>query len=278
MFTKALSILAASALVLTAGCGGGSNPDQTSNARDPEQRKPETGGSGGTAVVKPPSGGGGEAYDDAKATGAVKGVVTLEGKAPTMLTIPVPDKACEAHRVKDNMSPLKREDIVVSADGKLANVVVFVSKGAEKYNFDNYPIKPARINQYGCQYTPHVLALKTYQPLEIQSSDPVAHNIHCDALTSFNLSQPNEGIHDVKPKFTSPEMDVQIKCDVHNWMYARACVFDHIFFDVTKADGTFEIKLPPGDYELDTWQETQTPMDKPKKWKVKPSGGSLISN
>ena len=55
---------------------------------------------------------------------------------------------------------------------------------------------------------------------------------------------------------------MSFRCDVHGWMRAYANVVTHPFFDVTGADGSFEIKgLPPGTYTIEAWHErlgTQT--------------------
>ena len=62
--------------------------------------------------------------------------------------------------------------------------------------------------------------------------------------------------------FTSPEVMVPFKCDVHGWMNAYVGVLDHPYFAVSDGSGTFEIStLPPGDYVIEAWHEelgTQT--------------------
>jgi hypothetical protein len=39
-------------------------------------------------------------------------------------------------------------------------------------------------------------------------------------------------------------------------MRGRVCILNHPFFAVTDATGKFEIKLPPGEYELSFWHES----------------------
>jgi hypothetical protein len=57
-------------------------------------------------------------------------------------------------------------------------------------------------------------------------------------------------------KFGSPEIGVKFKCDVHPWMGAWVCVVSHPYYQVTGADGAFEIRmLPPGHYTLEVWHE-----------------------
>ena len=264
MSNKVLSILTLVAVLATVaglltftGCGGGTTPDTVRNDRDPKETvKQDTAAvaDNGKPVAK--TGGTGEPYDAAKAVCVIKGVVSFDGKAPKMTAVPVSEAQCAAHHGDKG---LKKEDIVVSDDNKVANVVVYVSEMNPSYNFDNFQLPPARFNQLGCQYLPHVLGMKTEQVLEIESSDPVTHNVHISPKENSeqNISQPQKGVHPTKPHFGTPEMGIEVKCDVHNWMKARICVFDHPFFAVTAADGTYEIKLPAGSYTISTWQEMQ---------------------
>jgi hypothetical protein len=56
-------------------------------------------------------------------------------------------------------------------------------------------------------------------------------------------------------KFGTAEVPLPIRCDVHKWMGAFTGVFDHPFHTVSKAGGAFELKLPPGTYEITAWHE-----------------------
>ena len=151
-------------------------------------------------------------------------------------------------------------DVHVAAFGRVTSSLPEHAVGAS----------PARINQLGCQYLPHVMALMTDQKMEIQSSDDVAHNIHTSPQVNngLNVSQTSKGVLPTKASFSSPEMGIPVKCDVHSWMSAYVCVFEHPFYAVSKEDGTFEIKLPPGKYELSAWQENPNKLKVPKPQKI----------
>src|SRR6267378_4361063 len=113
------------------------------------------------------------------------------------------------------------------------------------------------IDQRGCTYHPHVFGMMANQQLEILNSDPLLHNIHALPKNSpqFNMAQPKQGAKNVKT-FTSPEVMVKFKCDVHSWMSAYAGVLDHPFYSVTDDKGSFEIKnLPAGEYDIEAWHE-----------------------
>ncbi|CUT00163.1 Carboxypeptidase regulatory-like domain-containing protein, partial [Candidatus Kryptobacter tengchongensis] len=95
------------------------------------------------------------------------------------------------------------------------------------------------------------------------NSDPLLHNVHAMPKKNkpFNIGQPVKGMKSYYT-FTTPEIMVPFKCDVHPWMSAYAGVLDHPFFSVTDDKGGFEIKnLPPGTYTIEAWHEklgTQT--------------------
>ena len=52
-----------------------------------------------------------------------------------------------------------------------------------------------------------------------------------------------------------------MRCDVHKHMRAFVHVFDHPYFAVAAADGTYSIpKVPPGKYTLVAWKEFFDPV------------------
>ena len=69
------------------------------------------------------------------------------------------------------------------------------------------------------------------------------------------MAQPKQGQKATKT-FAEPEVMVEFKCDVHNWMAAYGAVLDNPFYAVSDDKGTFTIKdLPAGTYELEAWHE-----------------------
>jgi hypothetical protein len=75
------------------------------------------------------------------------------------------------------------------------------------------------------------------------------------ANAEFNQGQPVQGFRTTRT-FTTPEVMVRFKCDVHSWMAAQVGVVAHPYFAVTKDDGSYEIRnLPPGTYTIEAWHE-----------------------
>jgi len=195
---------------------------------------------------------------DAATAGNIEGVVAFEGAAPTNAPIKMSaDPVC----VKANATPQAQETYEV-ADGKFANVFVYVKDGLGSFSYDP-PAGPVTIDQHGCRYHPHVFGIRVGQELDIINSDPTLHNIHAlpKGNSEFNTGQPIQGMKTMH-MFTAKEVMVPFKCDVHGWMNAFVGVLDHPFFQTTGADGKFSLKgLPPGTYTIEAWHEkagTQT--------------------
>src|SRR6266496_2718912 len=121
----------------------------------------------------PDAAGGGGPKVDAATAGNIEGVVSFDGVAPKNAPISMnADPVC----VKANATPQTQETYEV-ADGKLANVFVYVKDGLGSFSYDA-PAGGVVIDQQGCRYHPHVFGIRVGQELTIQNSDPTLHNIH----------------------------------------------------------------------------------------------------
>ncbi len=145
----------------------------------------------------------------------------------------------------------KIEKVVVGANKGLANAVVSVAgaKGAPT-------AKKASIDQNGCKFVPHVVAM-TPGEIEIKNSDDILHNLHTysTANPSINKAQPKFK-KVMTEKFEKPEI-IKITCDVHSWMLGWIAVMPHPFFGVTDAGGATKIEnVPAGKVTVEVWHET----------------------
>lgn len=177
--------------------------------------------------------------------GVVRGVVKFSAARPAAKVIG--GDCCPG------AAPAVDESTVVNTDGTLKHVVVYVKDGPNVASPGDSV--PALLDQKDCRYLPHVLAVRTNQPVDVSSHDPTLHNVHVRASVNraMNFSQTVNATR--RLTFTAEEF-IGIKCDVHPWMSAHVAVFDHPFFAVTGDDGTFQIeRLPRGTYTLIAWHE-----------------------
>jgi plastocyanin len=191
---------------------------------------------------------------DATTAGSITGTIKLDGTPPKMKII---NMSAEQSCAKDHAShPAMTEDVIPGDNGTLQNVVVYLQGDFGQYVFA-MPTIPATIDQKGCQYHPHVLALTANQPLQVINSDPVTHNIHPVPKDNreWNQSQP-AGSAPIDQTFARPEVAIPVKCNIHPWMKMYIAVFSNPYFEVTGKDGSFDIKnVPPGTYTVTAWQE-----------------------
>jgi plastocyanin len=185
--------------------------------------------------------------------GAIIGVISFKGQPPARVPIDMSmDPACSL-TAGQNLS----EQYVVNA-GKIANVFVYIKSGIPNSSAPS-DTRPVVLDQTGCRYAPHVIAVQQGGSVEFRNSDPTMHNIHTVSIagnTQMDVSQGPGGKPQTR-QFNTPELMMPIRCNNHPWMEARLNVAPNQFFAVTRDDGTFSIPgLPAGTYTLAAVHET----------------------
>ena len=225
---KAVTLLALA--TVPAACGGGSTTEQAA--------PPST-----TAAQGAPAAA-------TSGNGTISGKVSFTGTAPAAEKVKVAaDPKCQGMHPQG----LEKQPVAVK-DGGLGHVFVWVKNAP---GGQPAPTEAAELDQQGCEYHPHVLAVRAGQPVKIKNSDDTLHNIHPRPTVNaeFNVGQPRKGMESVKT-FDKQEIMIPVGCDVHPWMRSYISVVSHPYFAVTKEDGTYEIKgLPAGDYEVEAYHE-----------------------
>jgi len=188
---------------------------------------------------------------DPKTAGSVTGVVKLEGvpRRPRNISM-----ASVPNCAKMHSSPVKTQDVVPGENGTLQNVVVYLRGDFAEYSFE-IP-QAATLDQNGCLYVPHVVALMKGQHLRVTNSDETTHNVNATPRVNgaWNQSQPAGAV--VDEVFGHAEIGIPVKCNIHPWMKSYIAVFANPYFQVTGQDGSFKIEnVPPGNYHLTAWHE-----------------------
>lgn len=186
--------------------------------------------------------------------GTITGKISYDGAAPELKKIDMSQDANCAGSAGD-----KNADDVLVAEGKLANVFVYIKGGpVDKFSFPT-PSDPVVLDQQGCRYHPRVLGLQTNQQLKVTNSDSTTHNIHPSPKVNQEWNQMQaQGAPPIEKKFSRSETLIPVKCNQHPWMKANIGVLAHPYFAVSAKDGTYTIKnVPPGTYTLVFWHETK---------------------
>jgi len=182
----------------------------------------------------------------------LKGVVKFDGTVPKPTRIDMSD---DPKCAKLHPGGVTTSDIVTDGHGGLEDAVVYISDGLAGRTFEP-PQTPAVLEQKGCLYQPHVLAMQANQKLDVVNADTTTHNIHPSPKNNreWNKSQPS-GVP-IEETFAREEVSIPVKCNVHPWMHGYIAVFKHPYFAVTGKNGSYEIKnLPAGTYTIQVWHE-----------------------
>jgi plastocyanin len=129
---------------------------------------------------------------------------------------------------------------------------------APRSAFDERDPGRAVMDQRNERFVPHVLAVMVGTVVDFPNSDLIYHNVFSlSRAKRFDLGRYAAG------KSKAVRMDrpgvVRVFCDIHSHMNAFVLVFNHPFFDVTDADGRFQLpSLPSGTYTLVAWYEGET--------------------
>jgi plastocyanin len=247
-----LALTAAGAMVFS-GCGPGGTGGQTANtaaAGAPKLAGAKIEPSKSAAVERPPLA---STIKAPEGKGVIVGWVNYDGEPPKPKAINFgAEKACgdlnRAHAAN-------YETLLINPNRTVKNMLVAI-RGKVPGDYPP-PQKPVVLDQVGCIFTPHVLAILAGQEIEFRNSDPVSHNIRFASTRNSSFNNVFATKSSTKTKLDSPEFGIPLKCDIHYWMSGYVHVLPHPFFAITGDDGSFVISgVPPGTYTLLAWHES----------------------
>ena len=159
----------------------------------------------------------------------IVGRIRLKGTPPPERLLPL-----EAASAKLHATPPRTRFYVVSDQGELADVFVYIKSGLAGKNF-TVPDQPAVLTNVGGVYYPYISGVQTRQKLVVRNADPILHNVHVMPSRPGNResNKAQRANTDLEFIFEQRDIFVQFKCDVHPWEFAYLGVVDHPFFAVT---------------------------------------------
>jgi len=152
---------------------------------------------------------------------------------------------------------LRKEDLLVGAQGGLCNVVVAL-EGIQGEPSGS-ALQLSAMAEEQCTFVPHVLSLTAGSKVVLYNRDPVLNTFHAIQVstgrTLFNVGLPNKDQKIVR-RIRQTGL-IKMLCDVHPWELAYLAVFSHGFHTVSDEKGSFVLKgVPGGNYTLTLWHET----------------------
>ena len=154
--------------------------------------------------------------------------------------------------VPSGVYPSRRVSRPAPKVSEISNVVVFLKEPPP--HADVAPTR-ATIMQKDEAFVPRVVAITRGSTVDFPNSDPFFHNVFSLSHgASFDLGRYPRG-ETKSRRFTTAGL-VKVYCHIHSHMTASIMVFDHPFFRIPSADGTFSIdNVPPGSYQVVAWHE-----------------------
>ena len=198
-------------------------------------------GAAGAANPVAPAGSGASVVGKVKFTGQVP--------QPSKLSMNA-DPSC----AKLHSGPAMSQDFVTGSENTLGNVIVFISDGLAGRSFD-VPAEAVTFEQKGCEYAPHVVALRANQKLKMVNSDNTTHNIHPLPANNREWNKAEPAGMTMEESFPREEIAIPVKCNVHPWMKVMSPC-SSIRSSRSHKDGSFQLpNLPPGEYTVEAWHE-----------------------
>lgn len=188
-----------------------------------------------------------------EAGGTIAGVVRIAGELPKIPPLAI---------VRDNdvCSSVPNESLVVGADRGVQYGVLTLEGSGGKASSSPEDQRTTdvvyRLDNSGCRFVPHVLAIQVDHYVEFTNSDPLLHAVH--ALFAGGQPQFNLGLYPgriIRKPIVTPGV-VKVICEVHPWMSAYIVATKQAYYAVTDIHGRYEIPdVPPGVYRLKLWHE-----------------------
>ncbi len=157
----------------------------------------------------------------------------------------------------------------ISATGKrkrLPTMVVYLKSTDAKRKFDA-PAKDIVVKQQGAKFSPSLLVVARGQTVQFTNDEDreIEHNVFSRSPSqSFDLGlyPPGEGR---SVTFKRPG-EVRLFCSIHRYMDGVIYVCPTPFFAQVNKDGTYKIdNVPPGEYEVRTWQRKRRYKDQAQR-------------
>ncbi|QEG36984.1 cupredoxin domain-containing protein [Bythopirellula goksoeyrii] len=192
--------------------------------------------------------------------GSLKGKFVVDGSVgdPAAINVNKDTEYCGKHDLVD-------ETIVVGEGGELANVVVYIyTKRGQSLDvhpdYEATASEPVVLDNKGCRFEPHVIAIRTNQPFEIRNDDAgIGHNTNASFVANPGF---NEMVTNDKPITKTLQkaepVPAPVACNVHPWMKAHAVVREDPYVAISDENGEFEIvNIPAGEHEFIFWHEAK---------------------
>ena len=191
--------------------------------------------------------------------GTIKGVATWNGDIPEF----EPLKVNADQRFCGKTAPQRALQVNAGSKG-LRYVLVYLEevpkgKAPKKKYWLHVGKADDRPDSERCKFEEHVFPFVRTEKIALENFDKVLHNPHGfseSRATLFKIALP-------VPKMETDEhfkrvhgVGLKYQCEIHVTMNGWMAGFEHPYFSVSDAKGSYEVSdIPPGQYNLVAWHE-----------------------
>lgn len=239
------------ALLLAIACKGAGTDGTVRRAAASSAAGGETVESPGEVIIAPPSGA--YAVKTVSAPGSVGGTVTFKSALPPTPAVAtgVDSAICGPSVVEDTGAP----------QGGAAGVIVWLEgvRAGKPLGLE----RRVELESMNCKLTPRMQAAVTGSAVNILGHDEFRQHLRFlasgeTAPRATILLGGGEQVIPTELPFKTPGM-VAVRDTGHPWTHAWLAVFDHPYYAITGANGSFTIDgVPPGKYTLKAWHDRAT--------------------
>lgn len=113
--------------------------------------------------------------------------------------------------------------------------------------------KTAQMVQKNRQFIPHILVVQAGAQVAFPNQDDIKHHVYSfSEAKAFEFKVYKED--PPSPLAFEKTGEVELGCNIHDWMLGYIKVVDSPFFDKTDATGKVSLTdLPPGEYRISVW-------------------------
>ncbi len=188
--------------------------------------------------------------------GTITGRFVFDGTAPKPKQL-----KCDKDPAICCVKPHIDESILVSKDGGLANVIIYLrTKVADVHpDYAKTASDKVAMDNHECKFVPHVQGVVAGQTLVVSNSDKTGHNSNVQLLGINPLiSAQGKFEQKITEDQASGVVPMEVTCNIHPWMKGYLLVRPNPYFAISDAEGNFTIKNVPAGKELEfvVWQES----------------------
>lgn len=140
---------------------------------------------------------------------------------------------------------------ITSNQGNPVNQVVVYLEPSTKIEYPA-PADVSIMDQVNSQFVPHILAVQSGTRVSFPNSDSIKHHVYSFSKPKTFELQLYKGLR-AEPLPFENTGEVELGCNVHDWMLGYVFIVDTPYFKQTDQSGKVSIEVPNGDYVLKIW-------------------------